>query len=371
MTTSFNARLCIVVLFLLLCIFNAAIAQDSQPKAKKEKAEKKGLYQPGPLFQSDSLLEFKLTGNLRDVYSDRDPNSVQYRPMLLQVNDQTLGAATIGIRVKSRGHFRRMRENCSMPPLWINIDSGAKIKGTVFEKQNKLKLVTPCQGDDFVVREYLVYRLYNILTPFSLRARLAKVTFQDSAGKVKTQSQYCMLLEDEDKAAKRNDDNNIRDEEKVTVERLDPEDFTRVAMFEYLIGNTDWSVPYLHNIILAFKDSAFVPTAIPYDFDHSGIVSAPYANPPEQLQLSSVRERVYRGYCQEMKEFEANIALYNKLKDEIYKLYTDCRYIDDKYKKATVRYLDDFYKVINTPKTAEREFRRVCSGGQKYQIGGY
>lgn len=132
-------------------------------------------------------------------------------------------------------------------------------------------------------------------------------------------------------------------------EQVDPVAFSKMAMFQYLVGNTDWSVQY-QNIKLLAADTNSVATAVPYDFDHEGIVNAPYAKPAEELEMSSVKQRRYRGYCvQDMARFDEAIALYDQIKTEIYKLYTDCPLLDDKYVKTTVQYLDAFYKTINDP----------------------
>jgi hypothetical protein len=142
-------------------------------------------------------------------------------------------------------------------------------------------------------------------------------------------------------------------------------------MFQYMIGNTDWSLPFLHNIKLLYKDSSSIPVAVPYDFDHSGIVDAPYAMPPEQLGIASVRERIYRGYCQDKSDFTAMIALFNKHKDDLYKIYTSCTLLDAKSIKNTVRYLDDFYKTINNPREADRELSDPCRKKERIIIKGY
>ena len=358
-----------------LCSIHATAQAKKGKAAKAAKAPKSRVvdpnYLPGPLFSTDSIIEIKLTGDLKEIYNDRDEKEVGEHPMLLEFKQNENAKVTaLPLVVKSRGHFRRMKSNCDMPPLWLNFTKAAKLKGTLFEKQNKLKLVTPCQGDNYVVREFLIYKIYDLISPQCMKARLVRVSFEDSMGKVKPKTQYSILIEDDMKAAKRNF-TYINDVKMVRMENVNAAEFTKLAVFEYLIGNTDWSVPYLHNIKLAYKDSTSTPIAIPYDFDHSGMVDAPYAMPPEQLELSSVRERRYRGFCQPMDTFKPTFDLFNKLKNDIYKVYTDCPYIDEKYKKNAIRYLDDFYKVINTPKTAEREFGYPCVNKERIHIGGY
>lgn len=371
-----TAKKTLVAIFVFVGI--VLLPVDSFAQAKKGKAVKPPKsyvidpnYLPGPLFNTDSIIEIKLTGNLKAIYNDRDDKEVGEHPMLLEFKPtETSKVTALPIMVRARGHFRRMKSNCDMPPLWLDFTKEAKLKGTLFEKQNKLKLVTPCQGDNYVVREFLIYKIYNLISPQCMRARLVKVSFEDSMGKVKPQTQYSILIEDDTKAAKRNY-TFLKDVMMIRMENVNSAEFTKLAVFQYLIGNTDWSVPYLHNIKLAFKDSTATPVAIPYDFDHSGMVDAPYAMPPEQLELSSVRQRRYRGYCQPMDTFKPTFDLFNKIKDDIYKIYTDCPYIDDKYRKSAIKYLDDFYKVINTPKTAGREFGYPCVNRERINIGGY
>ena len=144
-------------------------------------------------------------------------------------------------------------------------------------------------------------------------------------------------------------------------DQTDQEAFLTMAVFEYLVGNTDWSVQYLQNIKLLAPDSSAVPATVPYDFDLAGIVDAPYAKPAEELDMNSVRQRRYRGYCiYDMKKFEPVIALYNRLKKDIYSIYTGCPLLDEKYKKATVKYLDEFYATINDPKKWQKDFTYPC-----------
>ncbi len=121
-----------------------------------------------------------------------------------------------------------------MPPLLLNIVKSAKLKSTLFEKQDKLKLVTPCKGDEYVIQEYLVYKLYNLLTPKSFKARLVQVEFEDSLQKRKTETKYCILVEDENRVAKRNG-SLLANTKMLSMQALNPDEFTRVAVFQFMI----------------------------------------------------------------------------------------------------------------------------------------
>ncbi len=321
------------------------------------------------LFKNDDILHFTLTGKLNNLFNDRNKN-ISYHPMLLRYKLNDTGVVSIKLMVKTRGNFRRMVQNCKMPPLMLNFQNKDKMKGSVFENQKKLKLVVPCQGDEYVIREWLVYKLYNLITKKSLRAKLVQVDFEDSLMKRSTETRYCILLEDEKKLADRNKC-FVWNRKMKPMNSIATSEFNKMAVFQYMIGNTDWSVPYLQNIILITKDSAKSPFAVPYDFDHAGIVDAPYAKPAEELELSSIRERIYRGYCEKDKtKFAETFELFNKLKDDIFKMYTSCSLVSDKYIKSTIKFLNEFYKVINSDKAIDAEFGKPCRTDVRIEIKG-
>lgn len=312
---------------------------------------------PG-LFDTDSILQFTISGNMRDIMKDRDDDAV-YHPIMISYT-QNGKEIKVPLKCKTRGNFRRDKSNCTYPPIMLNF-SKINAANTLFEGQDKLKLVMPCRGDEYVVREYLVYKLYNLVTPKSFRARMVNVHLYDSSRNKETDSFYGFLLEEEDQMAERNK-MKIIDKKMIRPESTETETFLKMAVFQYLIGNTDWSLPYLHNTrILAF-DSLSVPYVVPYDFDHAGLVEAPYAMPPEELKLTSTRERRYRGYCiSDLNQFKEVIDFYNRKKNEIYALYANCPYITPRYLKATNRFLDEFYSSINNPKKVKDDFGFPCS----------
>jgi len=308
------------------------------------------------LFDNDSTLKITLSGNLRDLMTDVADNS-QNHPVAISYT-QNGKEVSINAEAKTRGHFRRTMGNCTYPPLLLQFTNNDALSSSIFKGQDKLKLVMPCVGDDYVTREWMIYRIYNLVTPKSFKARLVSVELYDTKKKKSTSPFYGILLEDDKQMAKRNEDVLIKLQ--LRPEQTDSMDFLKMAVFEYLIGNTDWSVQF-QNVKLVARDSLAIPATVPYDFDHAGLVSPPYAKPAEELQMNSVRERRYRGYCiQDMQKFDAIIALYNKLKPAIYKLYTDCSLFDPKYVKSTLKYFDEFYETINDPAKMKKEFGYPC-----------
>ncbi len=316
--------------------------------------------QPNNLFEEEELIEITLSGPISELMKDRGDDP-QYHSLTLAYKSSTNDKIEIPIKIKTRGHFRKLKSNCSYPPLLMNFSNEAT-KNTLFEKQDKLKLVTACRDDKYVIREYLVYKLNNVITPKSFRVRLVRIIFEDTGPKAKSSEPfYGILIEDEDQMAKRNDAFSVEGK-LVRPEQTQSNDFLTMATFEYMIGNTDWSVQYLQNVKLITTDSTALPYTVAYDFDHAGIVGAPYALPAAELLLSSTRERRYRGYCiNDMGQFDSVIERFNQLKDELYKVYSANTIIDDeRYVKSTLKYFDAFYETINNPKKLKSEFQYPC-----------
>ena len=78
--------------------------------------------------------------------------------------------------------------------------------------------------------------------------------------------------------------------------------------FQFLIGNTDFSSTNQHNekLIYLKGNDAIIP--IPYNFDMSGLVDASYAVVSqvqgEVLDITSVRQRLYRGVMRDPNIYE-------------------------------------------------------------------
>jgi hypothetical protein len=333
-----------IVATIIILAFATAISAQTKPASVEG------------LFENDSVLKITLSGNLRDLMTDKADNPQNHPVTVAYMQDGK--EISVNAEAKTRGHFRRTMGNCTYPPVLLQFTKNETLSSSIFKEQDKLKLVMPCVGDDYVIKEWLVYKIYNLVTPKSFKARLVSVELYDSKKKKSTSPFYGILLEEDKQMAKRNNDVLVKRE--LRPEQTDAEAFLTMAVFEYLVGNTDWSVQY-QNIKLVAPDSLAIPTTVPYDFDHAGLVSPPYAKPAEELQMNSVRERRYRGYCmQNMEKFGDAIVLYNKLKPAIYKLYTDCTLLDPKYVKSTIKYFDEFYETINDPAKLKKEFGYPC-----------
>lgn len=314
------------------------------------------------LFENSEVLNLKLSGSLRELYNDRDDNA-RYHEITISYQDKEGKTISIPARAKTRGNFRRKLGDCNYPPLFLDFSENKNQPTSLFSGRGKIKLVMPCAGDELVIREYLLYKLYNLITEKSFRVRLVKLETEDSKRKKSEAAFYAMLLEEDKQMAARNH-LIVAKRPLLRKQNTEKESFLKMAVFEYLIGNTDWSVEYQQNIRLLAKDSLSVPFTVPYDFDHAGLVDAPYAQPAEELMMNSVRQRRYRGYCiKDMNEFAPVVSFFNALKKDIYLLYSDCKLIDSKYLKSTIKYLDDFYNTINNPQRLQEEFGYPCRPG--------
>lgn len=315
-----------------------------------------------PLFNTEDPLHFTITVNKSALLADRGKDP-QNHPGTVIVNDSAGNPHTLPAKFRARGHFRKDEKICRFAPLLINFEKGKEKKETPFAAQNKLKLVMPCVSDEYTEREYLLYKVYNLLTPLSLKVRRVKLTLTDSTNKADTEQISGFLLEPTDQVALRN--KMVEVEKKgLNPQYLLPSDFELMTVFQFFAGNTDWSVQFQQNIELAgpTKNAALSP--IPYDFDHAGLVNAPYALPAEELDMQSVRERRYRGYCMpSLESLQPVFALFREKRKDIEDLYRLNTNLSDSYKKWSLDYINAFYLLIDQPKRMKEAFNYPCRPG--------
>lgn len=318
-----------------------------------------GWAQQDELFSSEEIFRITLSGEIATLLRDRS-GEPEYTPLSLSYEDAEKGTVEIPLKVRQRGNFRRIKANCSFPPLLLNF-AKKTTANTKFEGQDKIKLVMPCRDEQYVLQEYYTYKLYNLVTPRSFRVRLVEVKLDDEALKNRQKSPFFgFLLEEEDQMAQRNNMVSIK-RKMLRPEATRREDFLNMAVFNYLIGNTDWSVQYRQNIKLIAEDSISLPVTVPYDFDHAGIVRASYAEPAEELELTSTLHRRYRGYCiEDMRTFENVVKKYDSIREQLYAVYTSQPLLDEKYVKKTLKYLDEFYADLHDPEKLREEFQYPC-----------
>lgn len=245
-----------------------------------------------PIFQQQDPLALQLNFSIRAVKRSKIDSVFFHSSMKFKVKDSW---DSIPMEMRARGNFRR--RNCFFPPLRLKMKKKDSEK-TIFEGNKSFKLVLPCQtiksGRDLILKEYLCYKLLEPITPYYFHTRLADIRLTDTSGKKpKIYSVIGFLIEDDDLIAHRFDG-------KVVEKRIHPLQLNDTAaivldLFQYMIGNTDWSSYGQHNMKVIQARAGNIPLA--YDFDMTGLVDAPYATVNDALSISSVKERLYRGYC--------------------------------------------------------------------------
>lgn len=344
----------------LVCFVFALLPVSPKTFAQETEADNSPFL--APLFEGENILPVTITTDFKDLLKDRGEERKSHRGMLSYVN--TVGDSVIlPVKLKVRGNFRRQKGNCGFPPLRVNFDKDS-VAGTVFAHQDKIKLVTHCQSnrevyEQYVVLEYLIYKMYQQITPNSFNVRMTKVRYVDESGKYDTMEKLGFFIESEDHLAMRMD-GRILDMSNIHPDKTNYKMVNDLAVFMYMIGNTDFSVSGPHNVKLVMTHPADPPIAVPYDFDWSGLVNPPYAVPNPQLPINSVRERLFRGFCRTEAEFEDCFQLFREKKDSFYGLIEKNELLMDKTRKDAIKYLDGFYEIINTPSMAKREIIDGC-----------
>ena len=332
-------------LFKFLCFFSLIIAGLAANSQAVDSIK---------FFTDEKLIDMTITTDIRklqieksiDVYQDADVSF--HFPDSTVINEQ--------IKVCPRGHFRRTY--CTIPPMELNFHTPTSPR---LNNLGKLKLVIGCgnslEDEQLILKEYLCYKMYNVLESKSFRVRLLRVTYKDARNKMKSYTQYAFMIEDDNDLAKRNSCEK-REKSPVYQEATNRALMTKVSVFEYLISNGDWSVYNGHNIKVIYdkKNPTASPYAVPYDFDHSGMVNAGYATPNEILGTETVKERVYRGFPRTMEELELVFEEFRNKRAEINAVIMNFPLLKDKVKKEMVSYIDEFYKTINSQSDVQYVF---------------
>ena len=347
MTNAYPVRLCCVVALVSI----APAGASGQVTAPGER--------PIPaLFSSHDLIEFTLETDYGRLRGDRTQDS-EYRPAVLRMTDDEGLDRTIDIEVKTRGNFRL--QNCRFPPLRVDLPR-SRLGGTVFDGQNRIKLVSHCRDRDDdeqnLLEEYLVYRSYNLLTDESFRVRLARITYADGEDDDDPVVRYAFFIEEAEAMAERLG-GVYMEARQALPGSFGAEKAVRVAVFQYMVGNTDWSMVRFHNTeVLQNSEGVYVP--VPYDFDWAGFVSARYARPDERLGIRNVRQRLYRGFCRPSFDFSAVYAQSVEIRPDLEALYTGQEGLEEGNRGDAVDYLDDFYEDIESPQRARKRLLEDC-----------
>jgi hypothetical protein len=341
-------------LLLPALMFPALLAAQQGDTAAKKTAR---------LFRATDPVVMWLSADFKAVFKERDSTSTKQFPASLRYLGEKSDTVSLDVRLSTRGHYRLKPNTCSVPPLKVWFDK-EKTKGTLFAGHGSLKLTTHCQkGERYAQNlyvEYAAYGMYNVLTPLSLKARLATINWQDINDPGFAITRPGFWVEDDDDMAGRNR-GKILKQTGGHAEEMEPRQMAITDLFQYMIGNTDFSLMMLHNYRIVQTDTSmnFYPMA--YDFDWSGLVSAPYARPDYRLPIKRVTDRLYRGGCHSGELLAETVGLYKAKREEIYGVLRGIKDLTPSRLKEATEFLDEFFKLIDDAGAVRREFRRVCN----------
>ena len=312
--------------------------------------------EPTPLFQSQEPLSIKLKYSIKDV--KKNTNDSTYIESMLYYKNEATEYDSLKIDIRARGNNRR--ENCYYAPLRLKLIK-SDTKGTPFEGNKKLKLVLPCliesNNGDFVIKEYMAYKLYEIVTPVHFKTRLLNIEFIEEKGKREVNKELKgIFIEDIDNTAKRLNGNEI----KRRIMPLQQDDLASIrnSIFQYLIANTDYSTKFNHNGKLLFIDKKIIP--IPYDFDMCGLVDASYSVVSNiqnlDLNIENVTERAYKGYKRDDVLFEQVRKEFISNKFKMFEVVDSLEtYFEDKKQFIRAKdFIQEFFKIIQNDKSFKK-----------------
>ena len=317
---------------------------------------------PKPLFAADTPIQITLQGPISTLVRNR--NSPPIAATL------KAGAEALPVTLSPRGITRRKTEVCAFPPLRVEFTAPPP-PTSLFAGQKRLKLVTHCRNEagfqQYLLLEYAGYRMYNLLTPASFRVRLATVDYRGPDGKPVV-ARYGFFLEDLRDVAGRNGMRQVRGTgARIPLSTLRPADAARYALFQHMINNHDWSMragpqgsDCCHNaeLIGTLADRSVVP--VPYDFDFSALVAPPYAGPPPELNLSDIRQRLYRGYCVHNAEVPSAAAQFRAMHAQIIAVLGQVPGLEPRSQRRAASYLEGFFSEIADDQAVAARILKRC-----------
>jgi len=325
----------------LFILFFTAVLFTANGQAGDPPAGKSTIFD---LMYHDDVVKMELVLDVYELVSNR--RTEEYQEVVLTFKDEHRDKQVWEAKARVRGRFRR--RICNFPPIKIKFDKD-DLKASNLKKHNELKLVTHClddkEGEQNLLREYLAYKLYEQISPYHYRAQLIKIKYVDqvSGESLKT---YGILLEDEKELAARYDTDLCEDCYSLTRDSLDLENLYNLSLFQYMIGNADWSIPMLRNVKMLRDDKTGIFYAAPYDFDFTGLVNASYASPDPTLNIKTVRERVFLGLAESNEELEPAIDYFLEKKPALMRTIEDFRFLKKVDREDIMAYIESFYREI-------------------------
>lgn len=282
-----------------------------------------------------------------------------YQPaLLIYVSNDSLISKKI--KIKARGNNRK--ENCLFPPIAIKFKSEEVKKGM---PNQKIKLVISCKPgkayENYVLKEYLCYKLYNSFSLYSFKVRLLNLKLIDTGTKKLNEMQMYAFIIEPQKAMSKRLGAKLDKNKRLSQPLVDQEKIMELAMFQFMIGNFDWAVPTQQNLKLIRPiNSPHKIIPIPYDFDYCGLVNASYAIPNEKLGIASVKDRIFLGECKPEKDIQKVIEKFIGHKAQFYMVVSNFKFLSEKDRGLISKYLDKFYEILGSGKFYKKYHQKTC-----------
>ena len=295
------------------------------------------------LFSSNDILESKIAFSPKVLRKSNNDTLYFDTPLMFRVGGEW---KEMEIGIRARGNFRRA--TCYYPPVKVDLKK-KQTKETIFQGHKKLKLVLPClkQSDknDNILKELMVYKLFELVTPYHFKTRRLTVEFTDQNKKKTTvETINGFFIEDDKKVAKRAEGKVF--ERYIHPMAMDSDASIRNALFQYMIGNTDFSTAYQHNGKLLYAGKKIIP--LPYDFDMSGFINPSYAVVNETLGIDNIRDRKYRGFKRAEEDFQKVRKDFIAQKQAMYDLMKtyEADFDNQKEYDEAYTYVESFFEII-------------------------
>jgi len=349
-------RLILIILSILLLMPVSLHAQVEQTHVRHVDT----LDTSADIFEAEDPMKITLTLDLKQFQKEKSKGEYMPVHFLYEFNDTLVLEKEM--RLKARGAFRR--SHCSLAPFWLNIRK-ADVENIHLQDVKRFKVVTNCRGskayDEYVLKEYLAYKIYNIISPISFRVRLIRMKYVDTGRKNKVTEGWAFMIEPEAMLAERAGAVVVKKDD-LAMALMKPGDMDLAAMFMYMIGNCDYSITGRHNMKIlgmpGFGSEGYTP--VPYDFDYSGLVDASYAIPGPDLGVTSVRERYYLGPCRSDEAYRAAIDYIDQYREEILQIVNDFEYLDQKHKENLIFYLEEYFAEAGTDFMLKNSLQKTC-----------
>ncbi len=296
-------------------------------------------------LQEQEVIKIELRANIEDFLSNR--RNADYIPAVFIYTDQQGSRKSLDTKIRVRGNYRRIK--CDLPPIKLNFDKD-ELAAMGFSTIDKYKMVTHClddnQGDDIVLREHLIYQLHNLVTPYSFRTQLVEVTYHDT-GSGDRSTHYGIIIENEEEMAQRLG-GSVCDNCYGADRKFDVENMLQTSVFQYMIGNMDWSIFKQKNTKILNAGASDVFQVVTYDFDFSALVNAPYYAPQQELGLVG-RERYYMGLACTEDQMMDCLDHFKSLESPIISTINEHPRLSKSSKMDIRRYIGTFFAKIQQP----------------------